>query len=33
MTGLPIIVGKTNYSCVALTTIYGDTQDLFKEKI
>lgn len=33
MTGLPIVAGKTPYVSIAFTTIYADSQDLFKEKI
>jgi acyl-homoserine lactone acylase PvdQ len=33
MTGVPVVVGKTNYSCLAFTTVYTDTQDLYHEKI
>ena len=29
MTGIPVIVGKTNYSCLAFTTVYIDSQDLY----
>ena len=33
MTGIPCIVGKSSYVSIALTTLYADTQDLFKEYI
>jgi hypothetical protein len=33
MTGLPTVVGKTPYASIALTTIYSDSQDLYKESI
>jgi hypothetical protein len=30
MTGMPTIVGKTQYLSIGLTTIHVDTQDLYK---
>lgn len=30
---MPLIVGKTTYGAVSITTNYIDSQDLFKEKI
>jgi acyl-homoserine lactone acylase PvdQ len=30
--GIPFIIGKTDYSTFAITTIYTDNQDLYREK-
>jgi acyl-homoserine lactone acylase PvdQ len=32
-TGVPFIVGKTDYLAMGITTIYMDNQDLYREKI
>jgi penicillin amidase len=31
--GIPFVVGKTNYAAVGMTTIYTDNQDLYREKV
>lgn len=33
MIGVPLIIGKTTYVSLTMTTNYMDTQDLYKETI
>lgn len=33
MPGVPVFIGKSSYAAISLTTMYADTQDLYRERV